>query len=159
MGLDTDAICAALLHDCIEDTERRLRGDREHVRPRRSRSSSRALRRLAHVAATPRGRAADGESAQDVHGHGEGHPRHPHQNRRPAAQRAHAPVPDPERKQISTRPWRRWRSTRRSRTGSACRSIKWELEDLSLQYPRPRWATNEIIDYLRRRRASSTRTS
>ena len=55
IGLDTDAITAALLHDCLEDTDAR--------------------------AVFHDGRAADGESAQDVHGHVEGHPRHPHQDR------------------------------------------------------------------------------
>ena len=32
---------------------------------------------------------------------------------------------------------RRWRSTPPSPTGSVCSSMKWELEDLSLQIPRP----------------------
>ena len=37
----------------------------------------------------------------------------------------------------STRRARRWRSTRRSRTGSASRQIKWELEDLAFHYLEP----------------------
>ena len=40
------------------------------------------------------GRGADGEPAQDAHGHGQGHPGDPHQNLRPAAQHAHHGVPE-----------------------------------------------------------------
>ena len=70
IGLDTDAIAAALLHDCLEDTDA---------------SFEEISRLFGETAVFYDGRAADGKSAQDVHGHVEGHPRHPHQNFRPPA--------------------------------------------------------------------------
>ena len=79
IGLDTDAIAAALLHDCLEDT-----GDLTPVR-RDGRESGRGRHKADARAVFYDGRAADGKSAQDVHGHVEGHPRHPHQNFRPPA--------------------------------------------------------------------------
>ena len=69
IGLDTDAIAAALLHDCLEDTD----------------ASFEEISRLFGETVANLVEAADGKSAQDVHGHVEGHPRHPHQNFRPPA--------------------------------------------------------------------------
>ena len=66
-----------------------------------------------------RGRGADGEPAEDAHGHGPGHPGDPHQNLRPAAQHAHHGVPD-TRKSSGRRRWRPWRSTPPSPTAWAC---------------------------------------
>ena len=45
---------------------------------------------------------------------------------------------------------RRWRSTPPSPTGSVCRRMKWELEDLSLQIPRPHRLSTRSTDALER---------
>ena len=58
------------------------------------------------------------EHAQDVPGHGRGHPRRADQAGRPPAQHADAPVPSAGRS-VGASPRRRWRSTRRWPTGSA----------------------------------------
>ena len=51
-------------------------------------------RHQAHAHSVPvQGRRAGREPAQDVHGDGQGHPRHHHQARRPPAQHAHAREP------------------------------------------------------------------
>ena len=93
IGLDTDAIHSRAAARLSGRHRRELRGDLPHVR--RDRSKPRRGRHEAHARAVFHdGRAADGKSAQDVHGHVEGHPGHPHQDRRPAAQYPHPAVPD-----------------------------------------------------------------
>ena len=88
MRLDTETLCAALLHDTVEDTSASLeevaggvrRGDR---RPRRRRHE-------AHRADVPVARRGAGrELPQDDGRDGHGHPGHPDQARRPPAQHAH----------------------------------------------------------------------
>jgi GTP pyrophosphokinase len=92
IGLDTDAIIGALLHDCIEDTDASYE-EIEKLFGQTVAELVEGVTKLTRVQYSTTGRAADGESAQDVHGHVQGHPRHPHQDRRPPAQHAHAGVP------------------------------------------------------------------
>ena len=69
------------------------RGDRQALRTHGGRSGGgghQADPGAVHL----QGRGADGEPAQDAHGHGQGHPGDPHQNLRPAAQHAHHGVPE-----------------------------------------------------------------
>ena len=88
MRLDTETLCAALLHDTVEDTSASLeevaggvrRGDR---RPGRRRHQADRT----HVPVARRG--AGRELPQDDGGDGHGHPGHPDQARRPPAQHAH----------------------------------------------------------------------
>ena len=93
LQMDAESIAAALLHDVPEDT------DTHHRRPREAlRTRGRPPGRRRHQAQQVRLRAVHGgaagrEHAQDVPGHGRGHPRRPHQARRPAAQHAHARRP------------------------------------------------------------------
>ena len=107
-------------------------------------------------------RGAVRQPAQDAHRDGEGHPRHPHQARRPPAQHADARPGSPPRSGTPRRA-RRWRSTRRSRTGSASRSIKWELEDLAFYYLEPQdvppGAEDGGRERARRARRTCTRSS
>ena len=93
MGLDEDSIIAALLHDTIEDTSL------THEDIARSFGTSVAdivegVTKLTRVQYTSVEERADGEHAQDAHGHGQGHPRHPHQDGRPPAQHAHDGLPE-----------------------------------------------------------------
>ncbi len=89
MRLDTQTLCAALLHDTVEDTtaspRRGARGVRRRDRrPRRRRDEA----DRDHVPVARRG--AGRELPQDDGRDGHGHPGHPDQARRPPAQHAHA---------------------------------------------------------------------
>ena len=89
MRLDTETLCAALLHDTVEDTS----ADLDEVRRGVRRGGRRAGRRRDqadrhHVPVARRG--AGRELPQDDGRDGHGHPGHPDQARRPAAQHAHA---------------------------------------------------------------------
>ena len=89
MRLDTATLCAALLHDTVEDTSASLDevADRLRRRGRGARGRrDQALRRHLPEPRRPPGR----ELPQDDGRHGPGHPGHPDQARRPAAQHAHA---------------------------------------------------------------------
>ena len=87
LGMNTETICAALLHDTVEDTDYTL--DRAAQRVRRGRRGARRRRHQAgqgQVRRLRRGRDRPQDGRRDV-------PRHPrpgHQARRPAAQHAHA---------------------------------------------------------------------
>ena len=88
MRLDTATLCAALLHDTVEDTSasldevREVFGD-EVVRPRRRRDQ--ADRHRLPVARRGAGRELPQDDGRDGHGH----PGHPDQARRSPAQHAH----------------------------------------------------------------------
>ena len=89
MRLDTETLCAALLHDTVEDTRASLDEVREAVR-RRGRQPRRR-RHQAHRHHVPVARRGAGrELPQDDGRDGHGHPGHPDQARRPPAQHAHA---------------------------------------------------------------------
>ena len=89
LRLDTETLCAALLHDTVEDTSASL----DEVQ-RRVRRDDRAARRRRHEADrdhVPEPRRAPGrELPQDDGRDGERRARHPDQARRPASQHAHA---------------------------------------------------------------------
>lgn len=91
MGLDTDSICAALLHDCIEDTEF-------------------GYKEIENKFGTPVAELVDGvtrlgmlryskeqEQFEDLRkmflAMAKGYPRYPHQAGRPTAQCPYLPVP------------------------------------------------------------------
>ena len=117
MRLDTATLCAALLHDTVEDTSASLDEVREAfgeevAGPRRRRDQ--AHRDRLPVARRGAGRELPQDDGRDGHGH----PGHPDQARRPPAQHAHDRARCRSRSR-STRPRRPWRSTRRSRTASA----------------------------------------
>ena len=134
IGLDTDAIVAALLHDCLEDTDASF-DEISHMfgqtvaKPRRGRHETHA-RAVFHDR-----RAADGKSAQDVHGNVQGHPGHPDQNRRPAAQYPDPAVPDAAKQISKSMETMEVYAPLAHRLGM--QKIKWELEDTSLQYLDP----------------------
>ena len=88
MRLDTATLCAALLHDTVEDTTASLDEVREEFgeevgAPRRRRDQA-----LRHHLPEPR-RPPGRELPQDDGRDGPGHPGHPDQARRPPAQHAH----------------------------------------------------------------------
>ena len=116
LRLDTETLCAALLHDTVEDTSASLDevtelfGD-SVARPRRRRHEA----DRDHL---PEPRRAPGrELPQDDGRDGHGRPGHPDQARRPPPQHAHA-LGRCRSRSSSTRPARRSRSTRRWRTAS-----------------------------------------
>ena len=87
MRLDTATLCAALLHDTVEDTSASLdevhRGVRRGDRPARGRPDEAVGRHLPE----PR-RPPGGELPEDDGRDGPRHPGHPHQARRPPPQHA-----------------------------------------------------------------------
>ena len=88
MRLDTATLCAALLHDTVEDTTRVARRGRGGVRRggrRAGRRRDQALRRHLPEPRRPPGRELPQDDGRD----GPGHPGHPDQARRPPAQHAH----------------------------------------------------------------------
>ena len=90
--MDRQTIAAALLHDVVEDTSHHQRTSRRAVR-RGDRAPGRRRHQADAHSVSIEGRRAGREPAQDVHGDGQGHSRHHHQARRPAAQHAHAGEP------------------------------------------------------------------
>ena len=117
MRLDTETLCAALLHDTVEDTSASLEEVREAfgeeiAEPRRRRDQARG----AHLPVPRRG--PGGELPQDDGGDGDGHPRHPDQARRPRSTTCARSSAMPPSRSRSIRPMRRSTSTRRSPTGS-----------------------------------------
>ena len=147
---------------------RDARGDRAAVRPR-----DRAPGRRRHQALAPRAAVrpdqAGGEfpqaGARDVGGH----PRAAGEAGRPAAQHAHAALHQGRRQAPRASRARRWRSTRRSPSASACTRCKDELEDLAFARAQSRRARGHHarLAFLRekggdicraRHRASSTTT-
>ncbi len=89
MRLDTETLCAALLHDTVEDTTATL--DEVAQRLRRGGRRPGRRRHQAHRHHLPVARRGAGrELPQDDGRDGHGHPGHPDQARRPAAQHAHA---------------------------------------------------------------------
>ena len=134
--MDVETLCAAFLHDTVEDTPVTSRAGEPTC-------SARSIAQLvdgvtedhAHRGGEPLRRAGR-HHPQDVRGHEQGHPRRRHQAGRPPAQHAH-PGRARARTAASSRRARRWRSTRPSRTASASTSIKWELEDLAFFYLEP----------------------
>ena len=127
MGLDCDAILGALLHDCIEDTDA-SHEDIEKIFGPTVAELVEGVTKLTRANFSSSEEAADGESAQDVHGHEQGHPGGADQNRRPAAQHAHHAVPDAG-KADSANAGRPWTSTRPLPTALACRrsSGSWRI--------------------------------
>ena len=117
MRLDTATLCAALLHDTVEDTSASLEevhgGVRRGDRPARGRPDE-ALRRHLPEPRRPPGRELPQDDGRD----GPRHPGHPDQARRPAAQHADDRL-DAEARSSRRRRARRSRSSPRSRTGSA----------------------------------------
>ena len=89
LGLDPDAIVAALLHDIPEDTDYALTDIEERFGADVAQPGGRRHQAVqVRLVAQPRG-AAGREHPQDAAGDGGGHPRRAHQARRPAAQHAH----------------------------------------------------------------------
>ena len=120
-GMDVPTLCAALLHDTVEDTDVASRpadppssaswsGSSSTGSP----SSTRSRRRRP----TPRSRGAERDHPQDGRRDGARPARPGRQARRPPAQHAHAALPAASTSR-SARRARRWRSTRRWPTGSA----------------------------------------
>ena len=89
MRLDTETLCAALLHDTVEDTSARPRRGARGVRRGGRRAGRRRDQAHRHHVPVAR-RGAGRELPQDDGRDGHGHPGHPDQARRPAAQHAHA---------------------------------------------------------------------
>ena len=89
MRLDTETLCAALLHDTVEDTSADLDEVRDGVRRGGRRPGRRRDQADRHHVPVAR-RGAGRELPQDDGRDGHGHPGHPDQARRPAAQHAHA---------------------------------------------------------------------
>ena len=88
MRLDTETLCAALLHDTVEDTSASL--EEVHERVRRGDRRPRRRRHQADRADVPVARRGAGrELPQDDGRDGLGHPGHPDQARRSPAQHAH----------------------------------------------------------------------
>ena len=115
LGMDTTTLVAALLHDTIEDTDYTLEQMRGDFGAR-----GRAAGRRRHQArqGQARRRGQGGDHPQDGRGDGQGPAGAGHQARRPAAQHAHPDLPAAA-PSGSRRPRRRWRSSRRWRTGWA----------------------------------------
>ena len=89
MRLDTETLCAALLHDTVEDTSASARRGARGIRRRGRRARRRRDQAdRDHVPVARRG--AGRELPQDDGRDGHGHPGHPHQARRPPPQHAHA---------------------------------------------------------------------
>ena len=88
MRLDTATLCAALLHDTVEDTSASLE-EVEASSATRSRARRRRHQAVRHHVPEPR-RPPGRELPQDDGRDGPGHPGHPDQARRPPAQHAHA---------------------------------------------------------------------
>ena len=144
MRLDEDSIVAAALHDRIEDTAithediaRQFGGEVADI--------VEGVTKLTRVQFTSREDEADGKPPQNAHGDGEGHPRHPHQDRRQAAQYAHDGIhgrAEAARKSLETM---EIYAPIAHRLG--LQKVKWELED-----PRSNISTldgyREIITYL-----------
>ena len=88
MRLDTETLCAALLHDTVEDTCASLDEVKRAVR--RGGRGARRRRHQAHRHHLPLARRGAGrELPQDDGRDGHGRPGHPDQARRPPAQHAH----------------------------------------------------------------------
>ena len=135
LKLDEVSVATGLLHDVLEDTEDDEGGARRALRPggrrrRRRRHEDRPVR--LHVEGGAAGRDVPEDAPRDD-GRPPGHPR---QAGRPPPQHADARATSARRSGARSRP-RRWRSTRRSRTGSGWARIKGELEDLSFQHLHP----------------------
>ena len=77
LGLDVDSVIAALLHDCIEDTDATHEEIAKKIR-QVSGGASGGGHQADAGAVCLQGRGADGEPAQDAHGHGPRHPGDPH---------------------------------------------------------------------------------
>ena len=88
MRLDTETLCAALLHDTVEDTSASLDEVRERFGDEVADARRRRHQAHRHHLHEPR-RGAGRELPQDDGRDGHGHPGHPHQARRPPAQHAH----------------------------------------------------------------------
>ena len=145
MGLDCDAILGALLHDCIEDTDA-SHEDIEKIFGPTVAELVEGVTKLTRAQFLLLRAGADGESAQDVHGHEQGHPGGADQNL-PTGSTTCAPC-------STRRPKSRFRSAGRQWTIYAplahrlgMQKIKWELEDTALRYLAP-MEYNEIMSYL-----------
>ena len=136
LHLDTATLKAALLHDVVEDSRRDARRG-----PRALRRRGRRARRRRHQARQDRVRVARrGSRAKTCARCSSRWPRTSGSSSSSSptacttcARSSALPPRAPARQGAS----RRWRSTRRSRTGSASRRIKWELEDLAFYYLEP----------------------
>ena len=145
IGLDTDAILGALLHDCIEDTDSTF----DEITRLFGKTVAELVEGVTKAdpgAVFHHGRAADGEPAQDVHGHVQRHPGGADQNCRPVAQHPDSGIPDTGKAVLS-----KSMETMEIYAPLAHRlgmqKIKWELEDLSLKYIDPD-GYHEIMMYL-----------
>ena len=115
LGMTPPTLCAALLHDTVEDTAVHARRAAQGLR-RRGRAPGRR-RHQARQGQVRRG-GAGRDRPQDGRRDGPRHPGAGDQARRPAAQHAHASSTS-RRRRPSGRRARRWRSTRRWPTGWA----------------------------------------
>ena len=121
LHLDDETIVTAILHDTIEDTLATPEEIQKHFGDNVARLVD-GVTKLSKIEAREREPAGGGESAQVPARHVGRHPRPAGEARRPAAQHAHAPSSSRARRSAGGSPRRRWISTRRSPSGSACTS-------------------------------------
>ena len=89
LHMDTATLKAALLHDVVEDSEVTLDEIRERFGDEVAELVD-GVTKLGKIEFESLAEAQSQQPAQDAHRDGQGHPRHPHQARRPPAQHAHA---------------------------------------------------------------------
>ena len=133
LGMDTESVMAALLHDVVEDTDVTLE-QIEKLFGKEIASLVDGLTKLGRIPYSSPRRAAGGKYPENADRHGGRHSRDHHQAGRPAAQYAHHCALNRRKSSGITR-WKAWRYLRRSRTGLVSATVKEELEDLSITNP------------------------
>ena len=154
MRLDTETLCAALLHDTVEDTSASLEEVQEAFGEEIA-SLVDGVTKLTGPDVPVARRGAGRELPQDDGRDGDGHPRHPDQAGRPPAQHAHDRRRWPSRSR-SRRHARRSTSTRRSPTASVSTRSSGSSRTCRFQALHPR-KYNEIKGLVAQQRAERER--